>query len=174
MIKQIKCPPNPESNKGLNVLINTWLPAVQKYGLEYPGLIDTKKLAIGENKFIPASGTCNALSDFECVGKDRHFYLKGYPTESTEPTGRFGNQGIIGGIQEDIENLDFINISKAFLNTGPYASLTCKSSTLPVGNNLNRSDFKRNDFQDFILNDKIGWYDDTKCIPKNLYTKPIK
>lgn len=164
MLKQISCPKSPSSNKGIDKVTRVWYPLMNKYGFKYTGIVNTPKLAIGENKFFNTNQTCDMTSEHSCIGEKKHYYLRGYPTGKMP----IGQSGLIGSIQEDIVDLNLTDYSKALVNQGPYASNSCVLKTLPVGNKLNQRSKQRKDEAEFDANDKNGWFFQSKCVPRGL------
>lgn len=185
VLKQIKCPPKGNDKYSIPIFVNKWLPAMETYALDYVGIGDiigttsnkkADKVAIGYNKFVPIGGKCGSKSDSGCSGQERHMYLKTYPlgyipnceddngnynTTGTEKI--IGGTSLIGGMQEDLYNLNVKDTMAAMFNKGPFASDDCMKVRLPVGNGLLKGGEKSvTDAQDT----GSGWYVEEKCVPR--------
>lgn len=186
VLNQIECPPT-KSKQNIGQLFNKWMPEMEKYAVDYVGLGDiagttsnkrAKKTAIGTNKFISIGGKCDNTSDPECIGKDRYVYYRSYPFgfipnctkkdnnyEITSLTNIPGGTALMGGIAEDIINLNIADTSKSFFGKGPLSSKKCMKARLPVGNGL-LVDGRRFDTKEQALDNGRGWYVEEQCIPK--------
>ena len=177
IIKSVKCPKN-ANKRNINRFKNIWLPQISEYGLYYPGIIKAKgkkknKYLIGANYFKEIKGQkCNLSSEEGCENENKHIYVRGYPLKKiptcVEKNGEyetnlnedvFGSTGIIGGIQEDIVNINFGDFTKSLVGLGPYSnSVKCMKATLPVGTRLSDTNMT-------TKGGKQGWWEETHCIP---------
>jgi len=184
--KQITCPPG-DRKKSVNNAINVWFANFAKYSFVYTGagtLLGNKikkpeKTALGYNKFFPVSGqTCGRRSSGDCAGKQKHIYMKGYPlgvipdcdgkTKSVP-----GKTGLIGGILEDMHNINGKDHIKAIFGMGPYATNKCMKAKLPVGNFL-LDPKKKEDSSDVDperLDNRREWWIEEKCVPQQMTHK---
>lgn len=186
VLNQIDCP-RKGSKYGVNVLVNKWMPEMEKYAVDYVGLggltgttskKEAKKATIGRNEFVKLSGTCGPLSDTECIGKDRYMYFRSYPMGYT-PTcikkdGEYitngknpiiGGTGLLGGVQEDLYTLNLSDYANAIVKKGPFASSDCMKARLPVGDGLLLDGRKFDNKEDVQLNGR-GWYVEEQCVPR--------
>jgi hypothetical protein len=185
VLKQVKCPPKGNDKYSIPIFVNKWLPAMETYALDYVGIGDiigtTKnnkadKVAIGYNKFVPIGGKCGAKSDDGCQGEQRHMYLKTYPLGYTPTcedndgnyttTGKediLGGTSLIGGMQEDLYNLNVKDTMAALVGRGPYASDDCMRIRLPVGNGLLKGNSRS---IEEVRETGRGWYVEEKCVPR--------
>lgn len=184
VLKQIKCPPS-VNQKSIPKFLNTWLPAMENYAMDYIGLGQTfgvkrkkkkqKKATIGSNRFIKIDGKCDFSSNYSCIGKDRHLYLKTYPLgylpkcvgNTNDKVPIFGDTGLIGNIQEDLYNLSANDVASSLINKGPYSSKKCMRARLPVGDSMLVPSKRRNDEYD-AKKKGGGWWVEEHCIPEQL------
>ena len=186
VLNQIECPPT-KSKQNIGQLFNKWMPEMEKYAVDYVGLGDiagttsnkrAKKTAIGTNKFISIGGKCDSGSEPECIGKDRYVYYRSYPFgfipncakkdgnyEITSLTDIPGGTALMGGIAEDIINLNIADTSKSLFGKGPLSSKNCMKARLPVGNGL-LVDGRRFDTKEQALDNGRGWYVEEQCVPR--------
>ena len=186
ILRQVKCPPGP-GKKNIETFVRKWIPAIEEYGLDYTGIGDifgttsnkeSKKIAIGTNRFFKINGKCGLMSDSGCRNKDKYLYLKTYPTGkiahcktnsdgevSSERTNVIGGKGIIGGVLEDLSNLDVVDVVSSTVNKGPYASNNCMRARLPVGDTLLNPSKKRENEQ-AAKNAGSGWWIEEHCVPR--------
>ena len=190
VLDQIKCPPGNEKKQtyGLGKFVGTWLPAMESYMIDYVGLggmtgsttkKEARKAAIGYNKFVKLSGKCGAKSDPSCRGEDKYMYMKAYPfgylpictktmTGNNKHTGNIpiaGGTGLLGGIQEDIYNLNVGDAMKSMTGKGPFASNNCMRARLPVGDGILQPGLQFSNAEEVQLNGR-GWHVEEKCIPR--------
>ena len=186
ILKQVKCPPS-STKHNVGRFVNVWLPAMEKYGLDYTGVGEIvggssnkamKKTAIGTNRFFKLPEKCGIGSDYQCYNQDKYLYLKTYPlgkipncsiengnVKSMPSTKVPGGLGIIGGITEDLYNLDVSDVMKSTIRKGPYVTEGCMKARLPVGDSLLVSSKKRKNSENALLNGG-GWWIEEHCIPR--------
>lgn len=187
VLKQIECPPEGSNKYSMSLFVNKWLPAMEKYAVDYVGLGDitgstsnksAKKVAIGTNKFVPIAGQCGSSSDIDCIGQDRYMYLRTYPLGYIPKCVKSGNEykneenidivggtGLLGGIQEDLYNLEISDAMASTFKKGPFASSDCMKARLPVGDGL-LLDGRKFSTSDEVKQNGRGWYIEEKCVPR--------
>jgi hypothetical protein len=180
VIKSIKCP-KAEEKVGISAAMNIWIPSFTKYAFNYTGLSITnkskKKNTLGRNYFVQlGEKKCDNSSKNGCSGEVQYMYNKEYPigrlpkcvkkADGTFKTSWdkkiFGSTGILGGIQEDIYNLNGTDFMKSMIGKGPYSSEKCMRSTLPVGSHMLDNSKKKSKKK--AEKDGNGWWEETHCI----------
>ena len=175
ILKSIKCPPS-EEKIGIDKATTIWEPDFFKYAFDYTGLSMNRKSlegnTLGKNYFMKLGDkVCDQTSSNTCRGKDMHIYVKEYPLgkmpmcsisrngsyKTSWGPDLYGSTGIVGGIQEDIYNINTTDFAKSMIGMGPYASTRCMSAQLPVGSKLLNKD-KKGSKSD-------GWWEEERCIP---------
>jgi hypothetical protein len=178
--KSIDCPAQSKTDSVKNT-IDFWIPSFEKYAFGYTGLRKQnkkdKRKTLGENYFVKLKGKkCDNNSLDNCGQKDQYVYMKEFPIGRIpkciiKPNGEFktelgpkiiGSTGIIGGLQEDVLNLNGSDFMKSLVGLGPYASRKCMKVTLPAGNFLLNSGMKKS--KEMALRDKKGWWEETRCV----------
>ena len=189
VLKQIKCPPKGTSKYGLTKFVNTWIPSMESYMIDYIGLgeltgttsnKEAKKATIGYNKFVKLGDQkCGKKSDLACIGEDKYMYLKTYPygfiPTCTNDNGNykhngkvdiFGKTGLMGSLQEDLYNLNISDAMNSMFNKGPFSSNECMKSRLPVGDSLLMGNSRKFANKEEVDMNGRGWYVEEKCIPR--------
>tara|TARA_B100001093_G_scaffold456136_1_gene466888 strand:- start:732 stop:1478 length:747 start_codon:yes stop_codon:yes gene_type:complete len=190
VLKQIKCPPESDGKYGIGKFIGTWLPAMDRYSMDYIGIGEitgstknkqAKKVALGENQFISMGSKCGIRSDYGCNGQEKHMYLKSYPIgrlpgciKKRDGTyliqsgpSLIGGTGLIGGIQEDLYTIPVNDMSDSIVGKGPFTSSNCMKARLPVGSGLlmgKRKFNSKDEAEKSGLNQ--AWWIEEKCIPR--------
>tara|TARA_Y100000389_G_C17429944_1_gene501949 strand:- start:726 stop:1487 length:762 start_codon:yes stop_codon:yes gene_type:complete len=190
VLKQIKCPPEGNSNYGISQFNSKWLPSMERYAMDYIGLgeitgatsnKEADKVAIGNNTFIPQGVKCSNNSDTECIGQEKHMYLKNYPlgyiptciknndgTYTYGPKNKIlGGTALMGGIQEDITHIPVTDAINSTMKKGPFYSNDCIKARLPVGSGLLMGSRKFDSKEEAEKSNLTqAWWIEEKCIPK--------
>lgn len=131
------------------------------------GFYNGRDQAIGSNFYIPL-GRCSDDSEDGCAKQRRWVYIRNIPTGKIPLMGDISfkditgcnmeglteGRGLLGGILEDISDIEPLSVLEAINGNGNYGSYKCKKVTYPVGSAI----------YDPKMEGK-KWMMETKCSP---------
>jgi len=121
------------------------------------GFYDGWDYALGSNYYYEL-GMCNDnTGDAVCRGKPRWVYVRNIPVgkaplmlnasfegiTGSNLAGMTENRGIVGGLLEDISDIQPLAVMEAATQQGNYGTHTCKVMNYPVGTNIYDDQMKR-------------------------------